>query len=574
MRSRNIVVVVIVIFVFIAVGITNVVSKSSGGPLSHASINHSQSKVITTGGVIAQENAQQGTKNWQISAANNDATQLQAYASATSVSPGHKIIFYLSTKVEGTPYSIDIYRLGWYGGLGGRLMFSQQNLVGHAQGYYNPNSRKLIGCNSCQVTTSTSLVEAHWSPSYSLMIPLNWVTGVYVAKFTDAKNFQTYTPFDVLGNFHSVYVAVTPDTTYEAYNSWGGASLYAFNTIESDSSPKGVKVSFDRPYTDGYGSSQVVIYELASIRWLERQGYDLSYMSNIDLHANGNVLLQHRTYISLGHDEYWSREMRTNVEHARDSGVGLAFFGANDMFWQIRLETDSSGVPDRTVVCYKVQSNQQTLAQDPLYQKDNALVTAQWRDPVIGHPENSLIGIMYDEGDWGEPEARFPAWHMSTSTASPLLKGTGLQPGQSYGCNVVGYEWDHVVANGATPLGLQILSSTTTVNQSKKNDVSNTAYYIAPSGAFVFATGSIYWTYALDDYRYFTSNGCPEQNRVVPAMQVLLSHIMEALVTIHPSSYTFVPSTNRPLLAYSTARILTLVASLSVYDTRKWERQG
>ena len=116
-----------------------------------------------------------------------------------------------------------------------------------------------------------------------------------------------------------------------------------------------------------------------------------------------------------------------------------------------------------------------------------------------------------------------------------LLTGTELHPGQEYGCNLVGYEWDKVFANNVTPKNLHILSTSQTLNDQNKPDVSNTTYYIAPSGAMVFATGSIYWTLALDDYRFRTDPACANQNHSVLEMQRLMANVMEAIVVLHPA---------------------------------------
>src|SRR5713101_3680139 len=274
---------------------------------------HSQVPATPISHIIQNENAHLGTSSWQVPYDNGATTQIKAYAGATSVSPGQKLALYVSTRKEGTLYSISIYRLGWYGGLGGRLMSSQANQIGHAQGYFDPRTNHLVGCNSCRVDTQTGLVEAHWQPSYTLTVPADWTTGVYLAKFTDANDKQTYAPFDVRGNAHSTYVVVTSDTTYAAYNNWGGYSLYGYNTASSDAENSGgslsraSKVSFDRPYTEGDGSGHVLAFEADAIHWLEREGYDVSYISSADLHENPRQLLYHQAYISLGHDEYWTK---------------------------------------------------------------------------------------------------------------------------------------------------------------------------------------------------------------------------------------------------------------------------
>lgn len=535
MRLR-LVVSVVVFFIVAAVGLA---AFMSGQALftSRTSIADLQTPV-TSGNLIALENTHLGTDSWQIPRGKEATTQIQAYASATSILPGQELTFYVSTQQEGSTYSIDIYRLGWYAGYGGRLMSSVLYQTGHAQGYYDSTNHRLVNCKSCHVDPKTGLVEARWQPSYTLAVPSGWTTGIYLAKFTDASGKQTYVPFDVRGNSHSLYVAVTPDTTYAAYNTWGGYSLYEVDdgsqvgqVNEATNAAKGVKVSFDRPYIVDNGSSQVLVFEAEAIHWLERQGYDLSYISDVDLHEKPAQLLNHRAYLSLGHDEYWTKEMRDGVEQARDHGVGLAFLGADAAYWQMRFEPDSTGRPDRTIVCYKVQTAHNDLASDPIYGKDNTRLTTQWRDPALARPENALIGIMFS--GLTHQQLGFP-WTLSSGAKLGLLDGTGLQPGLQYGCDLVGYEWDRVYANGATPAGLQILGTSHTINDTKRPDTSNTTYYIARSGAMVFATGSIYWVLALDSYRFQTDNSCTNQNPVVPGMQMLMAQVMDALVIHHP----------------------------------------
>jgi len=505
-----------------------------------ALLENSQSATIADSeNAIVRENTQPGTSSWEIPAGDEASTQIQAYASATYVAPGMPITFYVSTQKEGTLYSIYIYRLGWYGGLGGRLMASSLGeQVGHMQGYYDSTNRRLVACKSCLLDGKTGLVEANWQPSYMLRVPIDWTTGIYLAKFTDANGLQTYTPFDVSGNFNAKYLVVTPDTTNAAYNSWGG-----FTIDNIDNSLFAVKVSFDRPYVQDAGSSQVLVNEADTIHWMERQGYDLSYTSNVSLQEAPDQLLHHRAYISLGHDEYWTKEMRETVEHARDKGVGLAFLGANDAFWQMRFEPDSKGVVNRTVVCYKVLTALNDLARDPFYMKDNTHLTTQWRDPVLALPENALIGVMYDDQVTKKPGF---SWQLSWKTKSILLKGTGLQPGQEYGCDLVGPRWDRIYSNGATPTGLQVLAASSTRDDSGIGSTSDTTYYIASSGAMVFATGSLYWTYALDSYRFNVDKACVSGNHEVPGMQLLMAHVMSALVVLHASQQlTSVSNTGR-----------------------------
>lgn len=504
--------------------------------LSQASLSTPAPVVSSGANAIVQENAHQGSDGWQVH--KPATTQIQAYASAPSVSPGQVLTFYVSTQAEGALYEMDIYRLGWYSGLGGRLLLQRTDQVGQAQGYYDPVAHILVDCASCVVTNNTGLVEANWQPSYELTVPSDWTTGVYLAKFIDgspdAKGFETNVAFDVRGSTHSLYVAVTPDATNNAYNSWGGYSLYiAYG--KAGQFGRAMNVSFDRPDVYGIaGTSQVLLWEVNAIRWFERQGYDISYISDIDVQTAPTQLLQHQAYISLGHDEYWTKEMRGAVEQARNQGVSLAFLGGNDVYWQIRLGPDSAGNPNRTVICYKVSTAGHDLALDPFYGKDNSRVTALWRDPVLARPENALLGIM-SSGLTHQPLG-FP-WQVNPQAHSPLLDNTGLQPGQAYGCDIVGNEWERIFDNGFTPAGLQVLGQSPTIDDTTTptRDMSQTTFYIAPSGAMVFAAGAIRWSLALDSYRFVSDPLCTHQETEIPGLQKLMAHVMAALIIHHAS---------------------------------------
>jgi hypothetical protein len=376
----------------------------------------------------------------------------------------------------------------------------------------------LVGCGSCRVDRATGLAEANWQPSFRLAIPPDWQTGVYLAQFTGSGGKQTTVTFDVRGDAHSTYVVVTTDTTVQAYNEWGGASLYvARYTLPNG---HGSKVSFDRPVA-GWGTVQGLLYEIDGIRWLERAGYDVAYMSSVDLHEHPEQLLGHRAFLDFGHDEYWSKEMRDGVERARDAGIGLAFVGANAAYWQIRFERDSGGVADRTIVCYK------SARRDPYFWGDLSRLTVQWRDMWLNRPENALLGAMYS--DWTSPPRGFP-WHVSAEASSSLLGGTDLRTGQEYGCDLVGYEWDKVVANGWEPANLHVLSVSRVTSVGGRHDDSNTTYYVAKSGALVFDAGSIKWDFALDSLRLTPDRWCSTQHAPVPGMQRLLANVLAAMI--------------------------------------------
>jgi hypothetical protein len=492
---------------------------------------------------VQRENALPGTTQWLIADSHAATTQIQGYASAESATAAQTLTFYVSTQIPNVPYTVDVYRLGWYHGAGGRLL-TTLNEVGQAQGYYDWANLKLVGCASCRFEPATHLIDAGWQPSFHLTIPSRWTTGLYVAKLTTSGtsgSWQAYVHFTVTGNADATYVATIPDTTSEAYNDWGGYSLY--HGPDGRLATRAFKVSLNRPalgWRFGYGSG--LSYVLDAIRWFERNGYDLAYVSTMDLHAHPTLLLTHRAYLSLGHDEYWSAAMRNGVERARDAGIGLAFLGANPAYWNMRVESDRAGVANRVIVCYK------NAFLDPLYGRDNANVTVEWRQPPLNRPENALVGIMYT--DWTYPPTAWP-WRVTAAGAhTPLMAGTGLRAGVAYGCNLVGYEFDHSFANGQTPAGLQVLAQSYADGQDSGPSVSQTTDYVAQSGALVFASGSIYWSYALDGLHLWDVPHVPAANQScmgttasapIPGIQRLMANVMAQLVVNHHLNLTHRP---------------------------------
>src|SRR5262249_35882908 len=180
-----------------------------------------------------------------------------------------------------------------------------------------------------------------------------------------------------------------PVATYQAYNNWGGKSLYDFN---STSGNPAVKVSFDRPYTAWSGAGSLFDGDFNMVRWLERQGYDLSYITSVDLHQGTPPITGHKVFLSNFHDEYWSSPMRDRVTAARDAGVDIAFFGAHSIYWQIRFEPSTTGTANRVIVGYK----ETALTNDPYQSTQPSLLTTQWREVPVSRPENQVLGVMFE----------------------------------------------------------------------------------------------------------------------------------------------------------------------------------
>jgi hypothetical protein len=425
------------------------------------------------------ENRKDGSADWEITLP-AESGEIEGYASATSIERGEAIDLFVSTLDPG--YRIDVFRMGWYGGAGARRVAG-------------PIARRGIPQPVPAPDPITGLVECHWREPYRLPTADAggpWPSGVYLARLTASPSGrQAYIVFVVRDDARrSALLFQSSVTTFAAYNNWGGQSLYAFN---SGGRPAR-KVSFDRPYAmspygvrlDGAGDF-LRRWEYNTLRWLEREGYDVAYLTDVDTHARADLLARHRVFLSVGHDEYWSWAMREHVEAARDGGVHLAFLGANACFWQIRFEPGASGAPDRTVVAYKDAVATDPVAADP---GEARRTTGRWRDSPTARPEAALIGVMYladpVAGDVVVDEADHWAF-----------AGTGLRKG-SVLPGLLGYEVD-AVAEGS-PSGLRRLAHSPFTRGTGETQYADMAIHESAGGALVFATGSMYWNWGLDAY--------------------------------------------------------------------------
>jgi hypothetical protein len=433
------------------------------------------------------ENQQPGTTAWRMSNPVTAATpEIAGYASATSVNKGGSLPFKVSLAQTGQ-YTIAVYRLGYYGGQGGRLMGSFGPFSGVVQA-------------PCNVTEPASLlVECNWTTSFTLQVGSDWTSGLYLANLTAQSSGKQSQIWFVVRDDESRadLLFQSSFTTFQAYNNYGDAERHSLYEFNSTNGQRAFKVSFDRPFgqvtVDPARYEKLTTYERNMVRWLESQSYDVSYATNLDVHTNPNSLRQHKAFLSVGHDEYWSLEMRNAIEQARDAGIHLGFFTANAGYWRVRFEpSTTTGEPNRVMVCYK-----DPLARDPI------APTYLWRGPENNRPENGLLGVMY-VGD--DPYNMFGGYHYVVANASdPYYNNTGLTNNASVS-QLVGFEWDAVVNNGFTPDGLVILSqSSPTARGSAPNlppgtssSISNAVRYTATSGAKVFATGSIQFGWGLD----------------------------------------------------------------------------
>ena len=440
---------------------------------------------------VTAENQRSGSPGWEITRPAQHQ-EIEGYASRTSVNGGEPIDLFVSTRASR--YSIGVFRMGWYAGAGARQVAGPIPRHGIAQDLPPPDP-------------ATGLVECAWRDPYRLDTRDEsgpWPTGIYLARLTTISHLQSdrlqaFIVFVVRDDARgSALLFQSSVTTFAAYNNWGGKSLYAFNSGNAPAR----KVSFDRPYAvnpygvrlDGAGDF-LRRWEYNAVRFLEREGYDVSYTTDVDTHQRpiaGGGAPTHRVFLSIGHDEYWSSPMRAHVESARDLGVHLAFLGADACYWQIRFEPGARGAADRIVVGYKEAAGSlDPLALDGRPQNDH-LITGRWRDLPVPRAEERLVGVMYaaDPVDADIIVSQADHW---------VFAGTGLRNGDPLR-GLLGYEVDAMAGGG--PPGIVRLAHSPFADQGAQGAVryADMTIYAAESGALVFAAGSIQWSWGLDAY--------------------------------------------------------------------------
>jgi hypothetical protein len=521
---------------------------------------------------ILVENQQPGTTSWQFTNYNKAMNhEIEGYASLTSVDKGDQISFMVSLSASAQ-YNMDFYRMGWYPtgtnpdgtscapSCGGRLMLH----VGPLNGF------KQADCPT--VTSSTDpnygMIECNWTPSYTLTVPTTWTQGVYVVKLTrlDGTQLQNYMTFVVRDDSSTAPILYSLDTnTWQAYNYWGGSgnnnvgiSLYGrINDVTQAyiSDARAYTVSFDRPYLDGSsldGAGNFFVWDFPMVRWMESQGYDMTYATDTELETNPNLLLAHRVFVNVGHDEYYSDGMKASLQNGVDNGANLAFFSANNVYSRVTWSSDGSGAALRRI-----------------HDSKNALHdgTTEYRYLTPPQPENALLGVMTNGVATARPFLVYDA-------TSWIYAGTGLVnytgdgstgvitsgPGQNALPGIVGYEFDSRAVNVPSlspwasfePPGLQQVGhSFVPASENGVDTWADATLYTTAGGGTVFSAGTIQWSFTVDDG--YNNGFCNCNHHVANAAgQKITSNILARfgapptptpLASLSPTSLTFASTT-------------------------------
>jgi len=506
---------------------------------------HAQTDPCGTGGnPIACENSKPGTPSSQWDVSNGEGSTIQGFADPFSVNLGGTINFKIHT--VATSYKVDIYRMGYYGGDGARLITS-----------LTPNLSVSQSQPACATNTGTGLVDcSNWGVSASWTVPTSLVSGVYFAHIyrTDGSSDENQIPFVVRDDSsHSDILFKTDDATWQAYNDWGGYSLYAGTATDTMSRPTNLdpgraeQVSYDRPFATRFdtpnGQDYFFYAEFPMIEFLEENGYDVSYIDQgtVASPQGASLIEQHKALTAAGHDEYWSGSEVANVTAARNAGVNMAFFTGNEVYWKTRWAADAASENYRTLIAYKESSD--SAETDPA---GPTTWTGTWYDPRFsppgdgGKPQNALTGQLWTvnsgTGAITVPSsyANLRLWR-NTAVAS-------LQSGQTATLTpeTLGYEWDQDVDNGFRPAGEFDLSSTTmdapqvvTDYQADLADETVTHHltmYRASSGALVFGAGTVQWAWGLN------SNHDGDQPTPSPIMQQATVNLLADMGNVQPTT--------------------------------------
>ncbi|MFD4871804.1 DUF4082 domain-containing protein [Streptomyces sp. NPDC058420] len=432
---------------------------------------------------------------------------IKGFSTKESVQAGDTVQFKVQSK---TAYNVQIYRLGWYGGDGARQMSTAaQAAVTYPANYTTAPA-------SC-TTKNTGLVDCgNWPVTASWTVPSDAVSGLYIANLTqtDGDGLMPY-PFVVRKDSSTSDIVVqTSDQTWQAYNDYGGQDLYGGLGPAPDG--RAYEVSYNRPLDIG-GDNGIYGSEYMMLAWLERNGYDVSYTSGLDVSASGGAALleKHKVYMSSGHDEYWTQSQYSNVLAARKAGVRQAFFSGNEVFWKTRLapSIDGTNTADRTLVCYKMTK----MAQSNGIADPSGSWTGTWMDPASTQygqtyqPPNILTGSMFTVNGYRSDAITVPGsygknrlWR-GTSIANLTSSQTATFP-----TGTLGYEWDSDISNSTRPAGAIDLSSTTVdIDDAKlRMDWGNVygngtathnlvEFRDQDSGALVFGAGTVQWSWGL-----------------------------------------------------------------------------
>jgi hypothetical protein len=501
-RRRRAVELAAAALVVVGGGVGGWISSSSSAVPPHRAVHHHlpktsgevQAPTISLGpdgvqsSAVVSENHLPGTTAWQITG--TPPGTIAGYADTTYAAVGDTVQLYVTTTAP--TFEVTAYRIGFYGGTGGREVWQSAAVTGTVQ-------------PPCTLTPGINMVSCdNWARSLSVPITAQFVPGDYLLKLVGSGGQQSYVLLTVWDpNSHATYLVMARSLTEQGWNTYGGGySFYQGRgpcTLGSGSYPpcnRARVVSFDRPYDSGNGATDFLGGEYPLVYFAEEHGLDVTYATDITVNDHPDTLLQHKALLSLSHDETWTTPERQGAEAALSHGVNIAFFSAAAIVRHARLEASPLG-PDRQEVDYRDSS------EDPLNGKGDPLeVTGNtWSSPPTSWPSSGFVGEVYSGYLYpSSPNAPFVV-HQADAW---IFKGTGLQDGSAIP-GVIASDIDHI-DRSAMPEDVEVLGhSPVSLTGAYTNQgtwggftYADMTYYTDPkSHGGVFDSGTVNWINTL-----------------------------------------------------------------------------
>lgn len=456
-------------------------------------------------GLIHTENQKEGTTDWQLTYVKSEefrSKEIEGFCSKTSLRTGESLDIFVSTSVQ-TDVSIDLYRMGYYGGKGGRFMQSLGPFRVRTQAVPPIAEHRLRECD--------------WERTTSFKVPEDWLSGVYLGKLScNAHRYESYIIFIVRDDRKADLMFQTSDTTWQAYNKWPDTN-FSLYTSDPPFQPHSGRTwsSFDRPYSKypqvvdqplSQGSGEFLLWEFPLCFWLEKEGYDVTYCSNIDTHSDPEGLNRVKCFLSVGHDEYWTLPMFENVKNAVEKGLNAAFLSGNSLMWVIDLKPGVKMDPtklDKPSGLSKSGGDRLEVKPDA-GENPNRTIYRIGRFGGISRTEEAL-GIMgpFARNDWPNENTLIGARTMYPFNGSAdwivskpehwIFEGTGMKKGDKIK-GLVG--WEHHGDPADIP-GLEVVAEGTTINGAGAKSYYTATVYPGAKGNWVFNAATIYWSFGL-----------------------------------------------------------------------------
>lgn len=454
---------------------------SQRAPTQPSTTNEQQRQPL----LIRRENEKRGTRDWQLTRVRINhgsyrTSLIEGYCSHQSIAAGETLSVFVSTD-PARQFTLDIYRMGYYGGAGARHLSSLGPLSAKTQPI--PEMGSAPG----------RLRECHWEPSIELKIPEDWPSGVYLGKLTtipEAKSepyWQSYVIFIVRDDRPADVLFQCSDNTWQAYNRWPmNESLY---THPDGAHAPGVAVSFDRPYGKyvqifdhplSIGSGEFLLWEYPLCYWLEQHGFDVTYGSNCDS-VNPLFLTRCRALLSVGHDEYWDLRQYRAVEQSIAKGLNVLWLCGNSVFIVSPFSDSSNGRSSRILT--------RAGSYGPIREDENA----SYKDLFAGlagkaPDERTIIGArsvvpFNGGGDW-----------TCTMPQHWMFAGTEMKHGESIP-GLVG--WEHHGEPDLNRKGLEVVAEGSVWAGGTREGHYTATIFPGPQGNFVFNAATIFWSQGL-----------------------------------------------------------------------------